>query len=107
MTDPDPAEIRLECGLTAVGIPPDRHLTRRSPPRVSWTALALLLLAFVPPPALGGSVNDCHGVSYAYRERGIDTGCWTTSSRADGASCSARRRSGRAWTCLAIRCAAF
>ena len=33
---------------------------------------ALLVLVLVSSSANGGSVNDCHGVRYAYRERGLD-----------------------------------
>ena len=35
-------------------------------------AAVLLVLVVVSSGANGGSVNDCHGVRYAYRERGLD-----------------------------------
>ena len=36
-----------------------------------FTAAVLTLVA-VSTSVEGGSVNDCHGVRYAYRERGLD-----------------------------------
>ena len=38
----------------------------------SLLAAAVLVLVVVSSSAVGGSVNDCHGVRYAYRERGLD-----------------------------------
>ena len=33
---------------------------------------AILILVALSTSVEGGSVNDCHGVRYAYRERGLD-----------------------------------
>ena len=38
----------------------------------SLFAAVILVLVLVSSSANGGSVNDCHGVRYAYRERGLD-----------------------------------
>ena len=38
----------------------------------SLFAAVVLVLVLVSSSANGGSVNDCHGVRYAYRERGLD-----------------------------------
>ncbi len=46
------------------------HERRGSPSAVPPLLLCLLFL--LPPLTLCGSVSDCQGVRYAYRERGID-----------------------------------
>ncbi len=35
-------------------------------------AAIVAVVILLPSPSFAGSVNDCHGVRYAYRERGLD-----------------------------------
>ena len=54
----EPVEYKRETAATAM--------------TVSMVALIAAVVLFMFASANGSSVNDCHGVRYAYRERGLD-----------------------------------
>ena len=75
--NPDPAEIRVHAGLTVAcsGWRPEPTVSKSGwnfEKSLKWplTVMLLMVLAFFPASTLAGSVNDCHGVRYAYSAKG-------------------------------------